>query len=353
MSDTSEVTDGPKRKPGRPRIKPIKEPPIRKGVQDSPETDTNIIEMRYCSTMIFKKLGALAKNLKSDYLRFIFEKDEVYILMNSYIEHVKVKIHIDGTKLHSYYCESPQTIHVSYQNWETVIKQIDKDCDEFIICLDRNKVNSEIQIILKNSYGIYNYIEVDIISMAPDMNVKLEDFEVLTDDNYDIIFTLPSASLKKIFGTDKNVDNDWKIQKDGKDGDIEFGYDSKNKQVRGRQIPIKNKKVIKYIKNLETDKPFLVNFRLDDIKPVTDTQLTNTMIIKASDKNHPLWLTALLDVDEKKLNDEEIEEYCITVDVAVGVRDYKGNYVGLSSTKDEDKEEKEEIDEYDKKWIHR
>jgi hypothetical protein len=331
MSDNEEEVKKPKRKPGRPRTKPIKEPPLRKGIQDAPETETNVIEMRYCSTMILKKLGALAKNLKSDYLRFIFGKDEVFILMNSYIEHVKVKIRIDGTKLHSYYCETPQTIHISYKNWETVIQKIDKDCDEFIICVDKHNLNKEINVILINSYGIYNYLEVDVIGVPPDdMNVEIEDFDVLSDDNYDLIFTLPSASLKKIFGTEKNIDNKWKLQKDGKNGNIEFGYDSKNKQVRGRQVPAKDKKVIEYIKNLNDDRTFLVNFRLDDIKPVTDTQLTNTMIIKASDNNQPLWLTALLDVDEKKQKDDEVDEYCITVDITVGIVDYKGNIRGLN-----------------------
>jgi hypothetical protein len=338
MSDIDEECKKLKRKPGRPRTKPIKSPPIRRGILNAPETETNIIEMRYCSTMILKKLGALAKNLKSDFLRFIFNKDEVFILMNSYIEHVKVKIRIDGTKLHSYYCETPQTIYISYQNWETVIQKIDKDCDEFIICVDKNNMNKEIDIILINSYGIYNYLEVDVIDIPPsDMKVKLEDFNILSDKNYDLIFTLPSASLKKIFGTEKNIDNKWKLQKDGKDGDIEFGYDSKNKQVRGRQVPAKNKKVIKYIKNIEDDRTFLVNFRLDDIKPITDTQLTHTMIIKASDNNQPIWMTALLDADEstRKGDDSEdddfdTDDYCITVDITVGVVDYKGDIRGLN-----------------------
>ena len=40
--------------------------------------------------------------------------------------------------------------------------------------------------------------------------------------------------------------------------------------MRGRQVPVKGTKVIDYIKNLSDDRTFLVNFRLDDIKPVTD-----------------------------------------------------------------------------------
>lgn len=335
MSDNEEDVMKAKRKPGRPRTKPIKTPPVRKGILDVPETENNIIEMRYCSTMILKKVSALAKNLKSDDLTFIFEKNEVFILMDSFIEHVKVKIRIDGTKLHSYYCESPQTIYISYQNWETVIQKIDKDCEEFIICVDRNNMNKEINIILINSYGIYNYLEVDVIGVPPDIKVNLEDFDVLSDDNYDIIFVLPSASLKKIFGTEKNIDNKWKLQKDGRNGDIEFGYDSKNRQVRGRQVPAKDKNVIKYIKNLTDDRTFIVNFRLDDIKPVTDTQITTTMIVKASDNNHPIWLTALLDVDERKNIDADTDtddpnDYCITIDITVGVVDYKGMIRGMN-----------------------
>jgi hypothetical protein len=352
MSDREDEvkTKTTKRKPGRPRSRPVKLPSVRKGIQDKPETETNVIELQYCSAMVLKKLGALSKSLNSDYLCLVFEKTEVYMLMYSWSEHCKVKVHIDGVKLHSYYCESPQTIYISTKNWETVIQKIDKDCDEFIICIDKNNVNKEININLINSYGIYNYLEVDIIKIPPDdMKVKLEDFDVLDEDNYDIIFTLPSTSLKKIFGTEKNIDNNWKIQKDGRDGDIEFGYDSKNKQVRGRQVPAKDKKVIKYIKNLDDDRTFLINFRLDDIKPATDTQLTNTMIVKASDKNQPLWLIALLDVDELKVLEnkerrEEAEkkgidyvdapeEFCITVDILVNVQDYKGNEVGLNAEK--------------------
>lgn len=310
MADNEGKKPQVKRKPGRPRSKPEKKPPARLGIQENPENEDNIIEMKYCAALIIKKLGVFGKNLKSEVIKFVFEPDGVYILLSSFIDRDKAKIFIDGSKLHSYYCKEPKTIYLNFKNWEFVLQKIDKDCEEFIICVNKDNLNRKIDIILRNNFEMPLYYEVDVVQEEPDMKVKMEDFSMLSEENYDLIFRIPSAALKKIFGTEKNIHNEWKIEKDGIDGDVVFGFNSKNKQVKARQIPTKNKKV-EIIKNIENDRMFLITFRLSDIKPVTDTQLTDFMTIKASDNNHPIWVTSSLD-DE-----------CVTVDIAIGVEDSK------------------------------
>ena len=75
-----------KKRPGRPRKKPLRPPMERIGTAAAPKQPENVVEFIYDKPMIYKKVFALFKAADAKELTFVFDKTEVRVITSDHRE---------------------------------------------------------------------------------------------------------------------------------------------------------------------------------------------------------------------------------------------------------------------------
>jgi hypothetical protein len=290
--ETQHPSDKPnKRAVGRPRLIQKVDPLPKLGIVDNPNSTENIVELSYDNVSIFKKLFSLLKLMNVKEINIQFNPNYTKIYGIDHLEKNLINIKIDSNKLNHYYCEYPINITLDPKNLDKITQKIDKNYNLFSIVLKKNSYRNNLIIILNNKIlsidesHIINLIENDV-----DLNALYN--RSLDYNLYPLRFELPGKYFKKLINDISIFSEIFTIEKINTNP-LQFIYKNINNTIKGFNICKDNTK-IKLESDLHDDDIFSVSIRIDYIKALSNSLLSDKIKIYA-DKENDLIFNLLID----------------------------------------------------------
>lgn len=292
-SANNNVETNVRKRPGRPRKKPIKKPMVRKGISVTPLNSTNCIELIYDDPLTFKKICNLFKSSKSKTIMFKFVKDCLQIYAMDHGEKSNIQTMIHGEKVNHYYCNEELTLYIKPDNLWNVMSVLDKNYNSMAIIIESSTKRSKVTMVYKNSIGIDEVRVIDQIRPTNKISTEIS-FDV---SEYPISFELPSKYFKKLMndytGSGSNV---WTIEKVG-NSNLSFAHTNYDNTVKGRHI-IKEESKIKLVSKVAEGDIFSSSIYVDYVKPFSNSLLSEYIQIHADSKKNIIFK---LDIDNKTI----------------------------------------------------
>ena len=284
-----------KKKPGRPRKTPVKQPRKRNGIVLEPKDPFNYIEFLYDRPLIFKKIWQFFKLMAVGKIQIIFRKKEIIFWGEDHYKKSKIRFKINANNINHYYCNSELDIGIFSKNPELIMSTIDKTYNSIILLSKRDSIQKDFRVILNNDIEIDESHKVELIGDYS----KIENEDRFNNDNeYQLKFELPGKYFKKMISDIQTFSNEITIRKDGKNDPLIFEYSKNDKKIISYHI-VQNDKNIKLVSNIE-DESFRVSFKIDYIKPISSALLSENITIYAHE-NKPLLFYINMDKDTIEL----------------------------------------------------
>jgi hypothetical protein len=277
-----------KKGPGRPRNKPLKEAPERKGIATEPTDEDDDIEVMYAMPILFKKIVSFFKLLAAAQIQIIFRPTEIIMYAQDHHEKSRIRVRIDAAKLNHYYCRRVINIGVNCKDMERIFNKVDKEYNSIIILSTTGHTQKRITMILKTEMQIDENHMIGLVGTYNHITNE-DDF---IDDNYMIQFTLPCKYFKKTINDIKSIASDMSITQEDGNSPLEIEYISKNKKIKSNHV-VKNKKKINLISNVD-EIAFRVDIKVDYIKPISSAQIADNITIMV-DENKAFMTRATID----------------------------------------------------------
>jgi hypothetical protein len=293
-----------KKKPGRPRKTPLREPRPRNGIVESPKDDSNFIEFLYDKPAIFKKIWQYYKLMAVDNIQIIFRKTEVIFWSEDHHKKSKMRIRIDVDKINHYYCADDLDIGMSCKNPELIMNTIDRTYTSILFLSKMNYIQKDLRVILNNEIEIDESHRIELIG---EYN-KISNEDQFNDTEYTIKFELPGRYFKKMISDIRGFTDQVTIRQDGPDEPLIFEYMKNDKKIQSYNI-VRNNKTIKFQSKLTGDDTFRVSFKIDYVKPISSALLSENIIIYAHE-NKPLMFVIAMDKD--------VVDLCILTEIIDG-----------------------------------
>jgi hypothetical protein len=278
-----------KKRPGRPRKTPLREPRPRNGVVSTPKDNSNFIEFLYDKPLIFKKLWQYFKLMAVDKIQIIFRKDEIIIWSEDHHKKSKMRIKILASKVNHYYCSEELDIGMLCKNPELIMNTIDKTYTSILFLSKNSYTQKDIRIILNNEIEIDESHRIELIGEYD----KISNENQFIDSDYTIKFELPGRYFKKMISDIRAFSDQITIRQDGPDEPLIFEYMKTDKKIKSYHI-VRNNNTIKFKSSLGEDDTFRVSFKIDYVKPISSALLSENIIIYAHEKK-PLMFSILMD----------------------------------------------------------
>jgi hypothetical protein len=286
---TINSVDIKKKGPGRPRNTPKKEPIPKKGITNRPEDDENVVEILYAIPLIFKKIIAFFKSLAAAEIQIIFRPTEIIFYAQDHLKKSRIRVRVDATKLHHYYCRNIVNIGVNCKDLELVLNKVDKDYNSIIILSVEGSTQKSITLILENDMEIDEIHTIGLIGQY-DQIVNEREF---TDEDYTVRFKYPCKYFRKTIADIKTMSSRMFITQETCDDPLEIGYRSKNKKVRSKHTA-KDPEKISLDSRLRPGDSFRVDVKVAYIKPISSAQVADEIWIYV-DENKSFMTKALID----------------------------------------------------------
>jgi len=299
VKKTAVKKTGVKKGPGRPRKTPKKEPIPRNGIQDTPTDVDDVIEVVYAMPLLFKKIIAFFKSLAAAEVQIIFRPIEIIMYAQDHLKKSRIRVRIDATKLHHYYCRNVVDIGVNCKDMELILNKVDKDYTSIIVLSAEGSTQKSITMILENEMQIDEIHTVGLIGQYE----HIEDEAEFMDENYTIQFKYPSKYFRKIIADIKTMSSRMCITQETSDDQLEIGYRSKNKKIRSKHTA-RDPSRISLTSKLRPGETFRVDVKVDYIKPISSAQIADEIWLLV-DENKRIMTKALID-------DETIEIKTLT-----------------------------------------
>lgn len=287
--DKKENTVSKKKKPGRPRKTPIREPRPRNGVVDKPKDENNFIEFLYDKPLIFKKLWQYFKLMAVDKLQIIFRSNEIVMWGEDHHLKSKMRVKINVDEVNHYYCPEEVDIGITCKNTELIMSTIDKSYTSIVFLSKIGYTQKDIRVILKNDIEIDESHRIELIGEYE----KMSNENMFLDKDYTIKFELPGRYFKKMISDIRTFSDQITIRQDGPNEPLIFEYTKHDKKVKSYNI-VRNNKNINFISNLKDDETFRVSFNIDYVKPISSALLSENITIYAHE-NKPLMFSIYMD----------------------------------------------------------
>ena len=273
MTDVAPV----KKRPGRPRKKPLKKPMERKGISNIPINKENTVELIYDTPYIFKKIFTLFKSMAVQTLCFNFTKKELIISTIDHLKKSKIKVVINCSKTNHYHCNAEIKVYLNPTNMEKILQVLDKNYLSIAFVINKLQSRSCLTIIYKNDLKIDEIREVNLVipqNIYPD--------EKFNDSDYPIKFKLPGKFFKKLVSDISSFTNMLNISK-LKDSKLSFNYSSKDKSIKSKHI-VTDGKEIDLVCNLKQNDIFSSSIQVDYLKPLSSSLLGDYVFISCHNK---------------------------------------------------------------------
>ena len=278
-----------KKKPGRPRKTPLREPRPRNGIIATPKDESNFIEFLYDKPLVFKKLWQYFKLMAVDKIQLIFRKNEIILWSEDHHKKSKMRISINADKVNHYYCSEELDIGMSCKNPELIMGTIDKTYTSILFLSKVSYTQKDIRIILNNEIEIDESHRIELIGEYD----KITNESQFIDDDYTIKFELPGRYFKKMISDIRAFSDQITIRQDGPEEPLIFEYMKSDKKIKSYHI-VRNNKTIEFTSKLKEDDTFRVSFKIDYIKPISSALLSENIIIHAHE-NKPLMFSIFMD----------------------------------------------------------
>lgn len=273
-SDADSKNIPAKKKPGRPRKKPLKKPMKRNGISKKPLNVDNCVEMIYDMPSVFKKIFSLFKSMAVKEICMSFDKKTIEIITTDHLKKSNIKVIIICEKINHYYCKEPIKSYLNPKNIEKIIQVLDKNYLSIAFVLKTITNRSSLNIIFKNEIKIDEYREIDLIQSTTETNNTSFD-----NSDYPIKFVLPSKYFKKLVNDICSFSDTLTINKIGS-CPLTFSYTSKDKTVKSNHI-VQDPAAIKLVGLVADDDIFSSSIQVDYIKPLSSSLLSDHISISA------------------------------------------------------------------------
>ena len=287
VDDSKKTTK--KKRPGRPRKTPLREPRPRNGIVSQPKDENNFIEFLYDKPLIFKKLWQYFKLMAVDKIQIIFRVGEIILWSEDHHKKSKMRIKINADKVNHYYCPEELDIGMSCKNPELIMSTIDKTYTSIVFLSKIGYTQKDIRVILKNEIEIDESHRIELIGEYD----KISNENMFLDNDYTIKFELPGRYFKKMISDIRAFSDQITIRQDGVDEPLIFEYTKQDKKVKSYHI-VRNNKTISFTSRLKDEETFRVSFKIDYVKPISSALLSENIIIYAHE-NKPLMFSILMD----------------------------------------------------------
>lgn len=280
-----------KRSVGRPRLLQKVDPLPKLGISENPNSNDNLIELSYDNVSIFKKLFSLLKLMNVKEINIQFHTNYTKIYGIDHLEKNLINIKIDSTKLNHYYCEHPINITLDPKNLDKITQKIDKNYDLFSIILKKNSYRNNLIIILNNK--VLSIDESHIINLIENDSDLNQLYNKNVDYNlYPLKFELPGKYFKKLINDISIFSELFTIEKVN-NNPLRFIYKNINNTIKCYNI-CKDHSKLKLESTLSSDDIFSVSIRIDYIKALSNSLLSDNIKIYA-DKENDIIFNLLID----------------------------------------------------------
>jgi hypothetical protein len=303
--DSDSDTDGPsagesaqfeknpkkKKRPGRPRKNPVREPKPRNGIVSVPTDPSNHMEFLYDAPILFKKLWQYFKLMAVDKIQIIFRRTEIIMWGEDHHKKSKMRVRIDANKINHYYCKEKLDIGMSCRNPELVMTKIDKTYTSLLFLSKIGYTQKDLRAILKNDMEIDESHKIELIGEYQ----KIDNEDMFLDSDYPVKFELPGRYFKKMISDIRAFSDQITIRQDSVDEPLVFEYTTQDKKINSENI-VRNNKLIKFESNIRDDDTFRTSFKIDYVKPISSALLSENITIYAHERK-PLMFLVNMDND--------------------------------------------------------
>jgi hypothetical protein len=289
----------PKRRPGRPSSKQPAPTLNMNGVVNEPDNPNNLIEFVLQEPSIFKTLFTYFKNLKSKDIHIRFAKDNITFFTRDYTLLSRVVAKIDCRNVNWYYCRKTIWVGLNRDKAEKIFTNIDKSLFKITIVYMEDKPEYLLFIFKDNELSKEMCYRTNISLLLPDEELFCVENEIPSeqeDDNsdlYPVQFTLSSKQFKKSISDASSYSDTIDIIKTI-DKPLNLTYIASNIVYREKYM---DPEKIKLISNLKENETFQRTVRLQNIKGLSSSIVTDTVSIMCS-KKEDLLLKSI--IDERK-----------------------------------------------------
>jgi hypothetical protein len=278
-----------KKRPGRPRKTPLREPRPRNGIVNKPKDVNNFIEFLYDKPLIFKKLWQYFKLMAVDKIQIIFRLSEIIIWSEDHHKKSKMCVRIDASKVNHYYCAGELDLGMSCKNPELIMSTVDKTYTSILFLSKVGYIQKDIRIILNNEIEIDESHRIELIG---EYN-KISNENIYSDTDYMIKFELPGKYFKKMISDIRAFSDQITIRQDSPSDPLIFEYTKQDKKIKSYHI-VRNNALINFVSHLKEDDTFRVSFKIDYVKPISSALLSENIVIYAHE-NKPLMFCVGMD----------------------------------------------------------
>jgi hypothetical protein len=282
-------TEPKKKRPGRPRKTPIRQPQPKKGVVSTPSDTRMFMEFLYDKPLVFKKIWQFFKLMAVSKIHMTFTKEYILIWCIDHYKKSKIQIKINCKDVTHYYCENELDINLSNKNPELIMTTIDRTYNSILMLSTKNNVQNDIQIILKNDMEID---ELHRIILLGD-NEILDYGSLFNDEDYTIKFKLPGKYFKKMITDIRTFSDIITIKQDSCADPLMFEYIKTDKHIKSLNTAQKSEN-INLVSKLKDDETFRMSFTIDYVKPISSALLADQIEIFA-DEDKPLMFVIKMD----------------------------------------------------------
>lgn len=288
---TAEKSSKKKKRPGRPRKTPIREPKPRNGIVNAPTDASNHMEFLYDKPILFKKLWQYFKLMAVDKIQIIFRKREVIMWGEDHHRKSRMRVRIDTNKINHYFCKEELDIGMNCRNPELVLTKIDKTYTSLLFLSKVGYMQKDLRAVLKNDMEIDESHKIELIGEYQ----KMENEEMFLDNDYPVKFELPGRYFKKMISDIRAFSDQITIRQDSADEPLIFEYTTQDKKINSENI-VRNNKLIKFASNINEDDTFRTSFKIDYVKPISSALLSENIVIYAHERK-PLMFVVGMDND--------------------------------------------------------
>jgi len=282
-----------KKGPGRP--KKYREPPPIEilGIQESPLYEGRNMELIFCNSLTMKKLFSFFIG-QSETIQCKFKKNRVDILCKDKYNANRIRITMNGNKMHRYYCDKEFEYGLALTYLEPLHKKLGKQYSEFMWFSEEDENTSKTHIWLKWIYYSKTWNKNNYSLAGQYVHIDSQEFDNYNADDYPISFTLKNKIFKDIIGDAGNHHGQHiYIMQEGKYGALKIDYYPTTLRY-GSSNSFDDPKEINLVSYLKEDELFSVAINIEFLKPIASIMPTEKINFKVS-KTKPLIMISHLD----------------------------------------------------------
>lgn len=276
-----------KKRPGRPRKKPLLIQQEICGIVQTPQNENSMVELVYYNPRMFKKIITLLSALSVNEVYISFLTNRVEIITIDHFQKSLVVIKIIGDKLNSYFCKNEVEIGIKQATLKKIFKTVDKSHDKITFLLDNDTHKNNLTIIIHNSeLQKDDQYDAELINVQKNFDTTRENFL-----EYPISFILNSDLFRKTINNIAANSDTFSFEKAGI-GPLQIVYQSPKSVSLCSSFNDSEK--IKLKSSIDNDDIFAVSVRTDYIKQFASSTMGDEVRIYA-DTYKRLVLVSVLD----------------------------------------------------------